>query len=326
MHFETRLTRMLGIRHPIVMGGLTFYGRAELASAVANAGGLGMLTALTAGSPDALAREIERCRTMTDQPFGVNLTLLPTITPVPYADYRRVIIESGVGVVETAGRAPTEHIEDFKAAGVKVIHKCASVRHALAAERMGVDVISIDGFECAGHPGEEDIGGLVLIPATADKIRIPIIASGGFADGRGLAAALALGADGINLGTRLCATKEAPSHPNIKQIYVDKDERGTNLIFRSLKNTARVVKNSVSDEIIDRLAKPGAEFSDVAELAAGVRGREALVTGDTEGGVIWGGQSMGLIHDIPTCDELITRIVREAGARIDLLQDSRKSA
>ena len=326
MHFETRLTRMLGIRHPIVMGGLTFYGRAELASAVANAGGLGMLTALTAGSPDALAREIERCRTMTDQPFGVNLTLLPTITPVPYADYRRVIIESGVGVVETAGRAPTEHIEDFKAAGVKVIHKCASVRHALAAERMGVDVISIDGFECAGHPGEEDIGGLVLIPATADKVRIPIIASGGFADGRGLAAALALGADGINLGTRLCATKEAPSHPNIKQIYVDKDERDTNLIFRSLKNTARVVKNSVSDEIVDRLAKPGAEFSDVAELAAGVRGRKALVTGDTEGGVIWGGQSMGLIHDIPTCDELITRIVREAGSRIDLLQDSRKSA
>lgn len=326
MHFETRLTRLLGIRHPIVMGGLTFYGRAELASAVSNAGALGMLTALTAGSPEALAREIERCRTMTDRPFGVNLTLLPTITPVPYADYRRVIIESGIRVVETAGRAPAEHIEDFKAAGVKVIHKCASVRHALAAERMGVDVISIDGFECAGHPGEEDIGGLVLIPATADKVRIPIIASGGFADGRGLAAALALGADGINLGTRLCATQEAPSHPNIKQLYVDKDERGTNLIFRSLKNTARVVKNSVSDEIVNRLAKPGSEFSDVAELAAGVRGREALVTGDTEGGVIWGGQSMGLIYDVPTCDELITRIVLEAGSRIDLLQGNRKSA
>lgn len=326
MHFETRLTRLLGIRHPVVMGGLTFYGRAELASTVANAGALGMLTALTAGSPDALAREIERCRSMTDQPFGVNLTLLPTITPVPYADYRRVIIESGIRVVETAGRAPTEHIEDFKAAGVKIIHKCASVRHALAAERMGVDVISIDGFECAGHPGEEDIGGMVLIPAAADQVRIPIIASGGFADGRGLAAALALGADGINLGTRLCATQEAPSHPNIKQMYVDKDERGTNLIFRSLKNTARVVRNSVSDEIVNRLAKPGSEFSDVAELAAGARGREALATGDTEGGVIWGGQAMGLIHDIPTCDELISRIVREASARIDLLQGSRKPA
>jgi NADH:quinone reductase (non-electrogenic) len=326
MWFETRLTRLLGIRHPIVMGGLTFYGRAELASAVSNTGALGMLTALTAGSPEALVREIERCRSMTDRPFGVNLTLLPTIAPVPYDEYRRAIIESGVRVVETAGRAPTDHIDDFKAAGVKVIHKCASVRHALAAERMGVDVISIDGFECAGHPGEEDIGGLVLIPVTADKVRVPIIASGGFADGRGLAAALALGADGINLGTRLCATQEAPSHPNIKQIYVEKDERQTNLILRSLKNTARVVKNSVSDEIVNRLAKPGSEFADIAELAAGVRGRDALVSGDSEGGVIWGGQSMGLIHDIPTCDDLINRIVREAGARIDLLQKGRKSA
>ncbi|RCK37741.1 nitronate monooxygenase [Thalassospira profundimaris] len=322
MQFNTRITRLLGIRHPVIMGGLTFYGRAELAAAVSNAGGLGMLTALTAGSPEALAREIEKCRSMTDQPFGVNLTLMPTMTPVPYADYRRVIIESGVGVVETAGRAPTDHIDDFKAAGVKVIHKCASVRHAQSAERLGVDVISIDGFECAGHPGEADIGGLVLIPATADKVRIPIIASGGFADGRGLAAALALGADAINLGTRLCATQEAPSHPNIKQLYVDSDERDTNLIFRPLKNTARVVRNAISDEIVTRLEKPGATFADVAELAAGTRGREALVSGDRDGGVIWGGQSMGLIHDIPTCKDLIHRIVREASDRIDILQNS----
>ncbi|QFT61047.1 Nitronate monooxygenase (plasmid) [Sulfitobacter sp. THAF37] len=315
MKLKTRVTETLGIDLPIVMGGLTFYGRAELASAVSNTGCLGMLTALTTGSPEGLAREIERCRTMTDKPFGVNLTLLPTINPVPYDEYRRAIIEGGVKIVETAGRAPTDHMPEFKENGIKVIHKVSSVRHAVSAEKIGVDVISIDGFECAGHPGEDDVGALVLIPATADKVSIPIIASGGIGDGRGLAAALALGADGVNMGTRFCATQEAPAHPSIKQRFVDLDEMGTNLIFRSLNNTARVVKNSISDEVVSRLAVPGAQFDQVAELVAGSRGREALVSGDVDGGIIWGGQVMGLIRDLPTCAELIERMVSDAIAR-----------
>ena len=312
MRLKTRITELLGIEHPVVMGGLTFYGRAELASAVSNAGALGMLTALTAGSPEGLSREIARCRDMTDKPFGVNLTLLPTINPIPYDEYRDAIIEGGVVAVETAGRAPTDHLPQLKGAGIKVIHKCASVRHAVSAEKMGVDVISIDGFECAGHPGEDDVGGLVLIPATADRIRIPMIASGGFGDGRGLAAALMLGAEGINMGTRFCATQEAPAHPDIKRLYVDKDERDTNLIFRRLRNTARVMKTSVSDEVVERLAHPDATFADVAELVAGTRGRQALVDGNADGGIIWAGQVMGLIHDLPTCDALVGRIVRDA--------------
>lgn len=319
MRLKTRITEVLGIQHPVVMGGLTFYGRAELASAVSNAGAFGMLTALTAGSPEGLAREIARCRDMTDKPFGVNLTLLPTINPIPYDEYRDAIIEGGVVAVETAGRAPTDHLPQLKAGGVKVIHKCASVRHAVSAEKMGVDVISIDGFECAGHPGEEDVGGLVLIPATADRISIPMIASGGFGDGRGLAAALMLGAEGINMGTRFCATQEAPAHPGIKQLFVDKDERETNLIFRNLRNTARVMKTSVSDEVVERLAHPESTFADVAALVAGTRGRQALVDGDADGGIIWAGQVMGLIHDLPTCDELVGRIVRDA---CDLLRRS----
>ncbi|MFC4670809.1 NAD(P)H-dependent flavin oxidoreductase [Seohaeicola nanhaiensis] len=312
MRLKTRITELLGIEHPVVMGGLTFYGRAELASAVSNAGALGMLTALTAGSPEGLSREIARCRDMTDKPFGVNLTLLPTINPIPYDEYRDAIIEGGVVAVETAGRAPTDHLPQLKGAGIKVIHKCASVRHAVSAEKMGVDVISIDGFECAGHPGEDDVGGLVLIPATADRIRIPMIASGGFGDGRGLAAALMLGAEGINMGTRFCATQEAPAHPDIKRLYVDKDERDTNLIFRRLRNTARVMKTSVSDEVVERLAHPDATFADVAELVAGTRGRQALVDGNADGGIIWAGQVMGLIHDLPKCDALVGRIVRDA--------------
>ena len=317
MALRTRVTEVLGIEHPIVMGGLTFYGRAELAAAVSNAGGLGMLTALTQPSPEALAAEIARCREMTDRPFGVNLTILPTIDPIPYDAYRRAIVEGGVTVVETAGRNPGPHVEDLRAHGVKVIHKCASVRHALAAERMGVDVISIDGFECAGHPGEEDVGGLVLIPAAADRVAIPMIASGGFADGRGLAAALALGAEGINMGTRFCATQEAPAHPAIKDFLVANDERDTRLIFRSLRNTARVARNRVAEETVARLSVPGAGFETVAELVSGKRGREALVSGDVEGGIIWAGQAQGLIHDVPTCAELIARIVAEAEEIID---------
>ncbi|MCD9029738.1 nitronate monooxygenase family protein [Luteimonas sp. BDR2-5] len=312
MAISTPFTRLLGIEHPIVQGGMQWVGRAELASAVSNAGALGILTALTQPTPDALAREIERCRSMTDRPFGVNLTILPTMTPPPYAGYRQAIIDSGVKVVETAGSRPQEHVEHFKANGIVVIHKCTSVRHALSAQRMGVDVISIDGFECAGHPGEDDVPGLILIPAAVDKLDIPVIASGGFADGRGLAAALALGAQGINMGTRFCATREAPIHDKVKQMLVDNDERDTNLIFRRLHNTARVGKNSVSDEVVRILDRPDATFEDVAPLVRGARGRELLETGDLDAGLVWAGQSQGLIHDIPSTAELVARIVDDA--------------
>ncbi len=317
MAITTPFTQLLGIEHPIVQGGMQWVGRAELAAAVSNAGALGILTALTQPTPEALAQEIERCRAMTDKPFGVNLTILPTMTPPPYAEYRRVIIESGVKIVETAGSKPQEHVEQFKANGITVIHKCTSVRHALSAQRMGVDVISIDGFECAGHPGEDDVPGLILIPAAVDRLDIPVIASGGFADGRGLVAALALGAQGINMGTRFCATKEAPIHENVKQLLIDNDERGTNLIFRKLHNTARVGKNSVSDEVVRLLQQPGATFEHVAPLVRGARGRELLETGNLDAGLIWAGQSQGLVHDIPGVAELVARIVGDAGRIID---------
>lgn len=312
MAISTPFTRLLGIEHPIVQGGMQWVGRAELAAAVSNAGGLGILTALTQPTPDALAAEIARCRTMTDKPFGVNLTILPTMAPPPYADYRQAIIDSGVRIVETAGSKPQEHVEHFKAAGITVIHKCTAVRHALSAQRMGVDVISIDGFECAGHPGEDDVPGLVLIPAAVDRLDIPVIASGGIADGRGLAAALALGAQGVNMGTRFCATKEAPIHDNVKRYLVDNDERGTNLIFRKLHNTARVGKNSVSDEVVRILAQPDATFADVAPLVRGAKGRELLETGNLDAGLVWASQAQGLIHDIPSVAELIARIVDDA--------------
>jgi NADH:quinone reductase (non-electrogenic) len=308
----TPFTRLLGIEHPIVQGGMQWIGRAELAAAVSNAGALGILTALTQPTPEALTKEIARCREMTDKPFGVNLTILPTITPPPYAEYRSAIIDSGVKIVETAGSKPKEHVDHFKAHGIKVIHKCTSVRHAMSAERMGVDVISIDGFECAGHPGEDDVPGLVLIPATVDKVKIPVIASGGFADGRGLAAALALGAQGVNMGTRFCATREAPIHDNIKKYLVDNDERSTNLIFRKLHNTARVGKNSVSDEVVRILSQPDATFELVAPLVRGARGRELLETGNLDAGLVWAGQSQGLIRDVPSVADLVSRIVSDA--------------
>lgn len=314
---KTRFTQLMGIEHPIVQGGMQWVGRAELAAAVSEAGGLGILTALTQSTPDALRREIDRCRAMTSRPFGVNLTILPTMTPPPYAEYRRAIIEGGVTIVETAGHKPQEHVDDLKAHGVRIIHKCTSVRHALSAERMGVDAISIDGFECAGHPGEDDVPGLVLIPAAADQVKIPLIASGGFGDGRGLVAALALGAEGINMGTRFCATKEAPVHEAVKQRIVSSDERATNLIFRSLRNTARVGKSPVSDEVVNILARPGATFEDVALLVRGSKGRELLETGDMDAGLYWAGQVQGLIHDIPTCRELIDRIIEDAEKIID---------
>ncbi len=312
MAIKTRVTEMLGIAAPIVQGGMMWVGRAELAAAVSNAGGLGILTGLTQPTPDDLRREIDRCRTMTDKPFGVNLTILPSVNPPPYAEYRKAIIESGITIVETAGSKPQEHVEDFKSHGITLIHKCTSVRHALSAERIGVDIISIDGFECAGHPGEDDVPGLVLIPAAADQVTVPMLASGGIGDGRGLAAALALGAEGINMGTRFCATVEAPIHQNVKQFIVDNDERATNLIFRKFHNTGRVAKNGVSDEVVAISARPDAEFKDVQPLVAGARGRVALETGDLEAGLVWAGQIQGLIHDIPTCQVLIERIVGDA--------------
>jgi nitronate monooxygenase len=316
MAIRTRFTETFGVEHPIVQGGMQWVGKAELVAAVANAGALGFITALTQPTPEALAEEIRRTREMTDKPFGVNLTILPTITPPPYADYRAAIIEGGVTIVETAGYKPQEHVDHLKAHGVKVIHKCTAVRHALSAERMGVDAISIDGFECAGHPGEDDIPGLILIPAAADKVKIPMLASGGFGDGRGLVAALALGADGINMGTRFCVTKEAPIPESFKRRMVENDERATDLIFRTLHNTARVMKNAVSQEVVAIERRGGAKFEDVRELVAGTRGREALAVGDTEGGIWSAGMIQGLIHDIPSVKDLVDRIIAEAEALI----------
>ena len=309
---KTRFTEMFGVDHPVTCGGMTRVGKAELIAPVANAGALGFLTALTPGSPEALVKEIKRTRDMTDKPFGINLTILPTINPVPYDEYRQVIIESGCKVVETAGNNPQPHLPSFKAAGIKVIHKCTSVRHAVKAQSIGVDCVSIDGLECAGHPGEDDVGGLILFPATADKLNIPIIASGGMADARGLVAALALGCDGINMGTRFMATKEAPIHEKVKEAIVANDERGTNLIFRTMHNTARVAKNAVSDEVVGIERRGNAKFDDVKELVAGTRGARVYDTGDVDAGIWSAGQTQGLIHDIPTCKELMDRIISEA--------------
>jgi len=311
---HTRVTEMLGIRYPIIQGGMMWVGHAEMAAAVSNAGGLGILTALTQPTPEALAAEIARCRAMTSLPFGVNLTILPSINPPPYERYLDVIIDSDVKILETAGNNPKEFIVKAKAAGVKIIHKCVAVRHALSAERNGVDAVSIDGFECAGHPGEDDIGGLVLIPIAARKLRIPVIASGGIGDGRGMAAALALGAEGVNMGTRFCATKEAPIHDGIKQALVAATERDTRLIFRTLHNTARVLKNTIADEVV-ATEKQGCKFEDIRHLVAGARGKAALEAGDPNGGVISAGQIVGLIDDVPTCDELIQRMVHDCQER-----------
>lgn len=308
---RTRFCDVFGVEYPIVQGGMQWVGRAELVSAVAKAGGLGFLTALTQPSPEDLVSEIERCRELTDKPFGVNLTILPSINPPPYAEYRDAIISSGVKIVETAGFNPAEHLPAFQAAGVKVLHKCTSVRHAVKAQQLGVDGVSIDGFECAGHPGEDDIPGLVLIPAAADQVSIPMIASGGFADARGLVAALALGADGINMGTRFLATAEAPVHENVKQQLVAASERDTELIFRPLRNTARVARNAVSSEVVSILDNGGA-FEDVRELVAGARGHKVFEVGDLDLGIWTAGMVQGIIRDIPAVSELIGRIVSEA--------------
>jgi NAD(P)H-dependent flavin oxidoreductase YrpB (nitropropane dioxygenase family) len=312
---KTRFTEEFGVQHPIVQGGMQWVGRAELAAAVSEAGGLGMITALTQPTPAALAAEIERARQLTGRPFGVNLTILPAITPPPYDEYRRVIVDSGVTIVETAGSNPEPHMEMFRSHGVKIIHKCTSVRHALKAEAVGVDAVSIDGFECAGHPGEDDIPGLVLIPAATSRLSIPVLASGGFADGRGLVAALALGADGINMGSRFMCTVESPIHDKVKQAIVDGDERGTQLIFRQLRNTARVAGNEVSRSVVEIL-EGGGTFPEIAPLVAGVRGRKVFEEGDLDAGIWTVGMVQGLIHDVPTCAELIERIVAEASALI----------
>lgn len=311
----TAFTETFGVRHPIVQGGMQWVGRAELVAAVANAGALGMLTALTQPTPDDLAREISRTRELTDQPFGVNLTILPTITPPPYDEYRNVIIDCGVKVVETAGSSPAPHLPHFHAAGIKVLHKCTSVRHAVKAQALGVDGIIIDGFECAGHPGEDDVPGLVLIAAAAERISIPMIASGGFADARGLVAALALGADGINMGTRFMCTEESPIHRNIKEAIVAASEVDTELIFRSLRNTARVARNSISQEVVEILSS-GGKFEDVRHLVAGARGRAVFDSGDPEAGIWTAGTVQGLIRDVPTVGELVERIVAESEALI----------
>ncbi|RCH89918.1 hypothetical protein CU098_009470 [Rhizopus stolonifer] len=312
MVFKTKLTELTGIQHPIVQGGMQYVGTAEMASAVSNAGALGMITALTQPTPADLRAEIKRCRNMTKNPFGINLTFLPAITPPPYEEYAQAIIDEGIKVVETAGNNPGKYIKMFKAAGIVVLHKCTSIRHALSAQRLGVDIISMDGYECAGHPGEDDITGLILLAKSAKKLSIPYIASGGFGDGHGLAAALALGAEGINMGTRFMCTVEAPIHQNVKEAMVKADEHSTSLVFRPFRNTSRIFKNDIAVEVKKRELNPEVKFDDVRELVAGARGKQVYVTGDIHYGVWTAGQVLGLIDDIPTCQDLVARIVRDA--------------
>ena len=310
---RTRFTETFGIEHPLVQGGMQWIGRAELVAAVANAGALGHITALTQPTPEALVNEIKRCRAMTDKPFGVNLTILPAINPPPYTEYAHAIVESGIPIVETAGNDPAEFLALFKPAGIKVIHKATTIRHALKAQSLGADAISIDGFDCAGHPGEDDVPGLVLIPAAADKLNCVLIASGGIADARGLVAALALGADAVNMGTRFMATAEAQLHDRVKQHLVQADERMTQHIFRSFRNTARVARNTISEQVVE-IERAGGSFDDVRDLVSGERGRRVYETGDAEAGIWTAGLSQALIHDIPTCNALVDRITSEAEA------------
>jgi nitronate monooxygenase len=313
---KTRITEFFGIERPIVQGGLMWVARAELAAAVANAGGIGFMTALTHPEPEGLRAEIRKCRQMTDKPFGVNLTFLPTLRPPDYPAYIQVCIEEGVRFIETAGRNPEPYMASIKAAGIRVIHKCTSVRHAVKAEKIGCDAVSIDGFEAAGHPGEDDVTSLILVPLTRDAISLPIIASGGFADGRGLVAALGLGADGMNMGTRFVATREAPVHDHVKQALVAHGERDTRLIMRSLRNTERVMHNTTADKVLEIEARGNTQIEDIIPYVSGLVGKEMLEKGDLEKGTLAAGQCMGLIRDIPTCQELLDRIMAEAEAVI----------
>lgn len=308
---KTRITQLLGIRYPILQGGMRFASRAELAAAVGNAGGLGFISAHTQPTADALRTEIKRVRELSDKPFGVNLTVLPMNKDVDYDAYADAIITSGVGVVETVGSNPAKYIGLFKQAGVKVIHKCTNVRHALKAEQLGADAISIDGFECAGHPGEDDVPGLVLIPVAASKLKIPVVACGGFADARGLVAALALGAEGVNMGTRFLLTQESPLHPAVKQRMVAASERDTVLIGRTYRDPSRLLKNSVTLEALERERQGGATYQDLYPLIGAARWMKAAAEGDVEGGAFPAGLSVALIDDVPTCADLIARIVSD---------------
>jgi NAD(P)H-dependent flavin oxidoreductase YrpB (nitropropane dioxygenase family) len=311
---KTRITELFGIQHPIIQGGMHYVGYAEMAAAVSNAGGLGIITALTQPNPEALAKEIARCHEMTDKPFGVNLTILPMFNAPPYEEFMRVIVEGGIKVVETAGRSPEAFMPTLKAAGIKVIHKCTSVRHSLKAERIGCDAVSVDGFECAGHPGEDDVPGLILLARAAEELKIPFVASGGMGNARSLVAALALGADGINMGTRFIATKEAPVHQNVKQALLDSDELSTRLIMRPLRNTERVLTNAAVEKIREIEKEKGAsvEIGDIYPLVAGAQNRKVLQDGEMDAAAWSCGMVAGLIHDIPTCKELIERMVAEA--------------
>ncbi|GAA6004479.1 hypothetical protein JCM10207_000745 [Rhodosporidiobolus poonsookiae] len=311
---ETELTRALGIRVPVVQGGMMWVGLPKLVAAVSEAGGLGILTGLTAGSPENLRNSIREVRKLTSKPFAVNLTFLPSISPPPYADYAQVIIDEGVKVAETAGGpAAIPIIKMYKKAGIYVIHKCTSIRHAKSAEALGVDMLSIDGFECAGHPGEDDVGGLLLLALAARKLKVPYIASGGIGDGRGLAAAIALGAQGVNCGTVFMATQESYVHDNIKQAMVKADERSTTHIFRTLRNTARVFKNAVAKEVVAKERRAGGvEFPEIAPLVSGARGKTVYDFGDPDAGVWSASGVMGLIDDVPSCKELVDRMERDA--------------
>ena len=311
---KTRITELFGIEHPIIQGGMHYVGYAELVAAVSNAGGLGIITALTQPTPEDLAKEIARCKEMTDKPFGVNITILPAFGHIPYDEYIRAIIESGVKIVETAGRNPEPFLPAFKEVGIKVIHKCTSVRHSLKAERIGCDAVSVDGFECGGHPGEDDIPNMILLPRAAEELTIPFVSSGGMADARSLVASLAMGADGMNMGTRFIATQEAPVHENVKQALVDADELQTQLIMRPLRNTERVLRNSATEKVLEIEREKGSDLDikHIRHLVSGAGGRTVLHEGKMDAGVFSCGMVTGLIHDIPTCKELIDRIMAEA--------------
>jgi len=314
---KTRITDLFGIEHPIIQGGMHFVGFAELAAAVSNAGGLGIITGLTQKTPELLANEIRRCRAMTDKPFGVNLTFLPVLKAPDYPGYVRAIVDGGVRIVETAGNNPQKWLPGLHEAGVKVIHKCTSVRHSLKAEAIGCDAVSVDGFECGGHPGEDDIPNFILLPRAAEVLKIPFVASGGMADGRSLVAALALGADGMNMGTRFIATKEAPVHEKVKQAIVAASELDTRLVMRSLRNTERVLNNTAVERLLEKERALGTnlKFEDIIEEVAGVYPK-IMLDGDMDAGAWSCGMVAGLIHDVPTVQELIDRIMREADTLI----------